>query len=138
MKFQFLPHYFKYIGLILYIIYFGTSCLDDIIAGFNMEPYDPDRMSFGLEQYLNKKFIDFIGFAGILIYALAKDKVFDEYMIKLRLESMYLIFFGTMLYILFRILFYSDWQMSAGYLFEVQIIAFLLLNKVRKYFIIGS
>ncbi len=72
MKFQFLPHYVKYIGLMMYIVYLGTSCIDDFIAGFNMEPYDPDRMSFGLEEYLNKKLFDFIGFAGILLYALSK------------------------------------------------------------------
>ena len=138
MKFQFLPHYYKYVGLILYLLYAVLSLQDDFMAGLHGLPHDPYAMSFGLESMLNKKLFDVVGLVGILIYALSKDKVFDEYMIKMRLESMYIVFFGTMLFILLRIIVNNDWKMSAGYLFEAQIIGFLLLNKVRKYFIIDS
>ncbi|WKV10951.1 hypothetical protein [Marivirga harenae] len=122
----------------MFIVYFGTGAVDGFIDGLKGSPYNPDGMAFGLESYLNKKVFDIIGFTGVLIYALAKDKVFDEYMIKLRLESMYIVFFGTLIYILLRIFLSSDWQMSASFLFEAQVLVFLLVNKVRKYIIINS
>jgi len=76
-----------------------------------------------------------IAYSAIIIYALSKDKTFDELMIKVRLESTYMIFFGTILFFFGRLLFNIDASIAASSLIEVQIICFLILNAIRKRFL---
>ena len=110
MKFQFLPHYFKYIGLFLYFVLGVLPFANDFVAGFaagyeagsGREIDSPDYL-FGLPDYLFSKTFQIIHLLGVLLYAMAKDKVFDEFMLKLRMESLYIVFFVTLIFILFRI-----------------------------------
>jgi hypothetical protein len=80
---------------------------------------------------------EILHYLGVLIYALSKDKTFDEYIQRLRLETLSYIFFVTLVYILIRITIEREWEMSAAYLFEVQVYMFLIINKVRKKLILG-
>lgn len=66
-----------------------------------------------------------ISIAGILLYALAKVKVYDELFRQLRLESMQLTIF---IIYLFR----RDFEVDPSYLLNLQIIGFLLIYWVKK------
>lgn len=138
MRFQFLPYYFKYIGLVLIIIYLCTEFANGFYAGFTGAKFpqeiDLDHSIDRLIEYpsfISAKVFIIIGYFGFLIYALSKDKVFDEYMIQRRLESIYITFFGSLIFILVRTIFDVNWYIQATYLFESQMILFLVVNKIR-------
>lgn len=130
-RFQFLPHYFKYIGLSLFIGYFIIEFYAGFTAGYSGRPPGSTDIDF-LPSFLSQEIIEIIAYSGLLLYAFARDKVFDEFIYKIRLESVYMIFFGSLFFILGRKIIQDDWDMSASYLFEAQIIFYLLINKIRK------
>jgi hypothetical protein len=130
-RFQFLPHYFKYIGLTLFIGYFIIEFYAGFTAGYSGKPYRSASIEF-LPKLLSQEIIEIIAYSGLLLYAFSKDKIFDEFIYKIRLESVCMIFFGSLFFILGRKIIQGDWEMSASYLFEAQIILYLLINKIRK------
>ena len=83
-----------------------------------------------LPKLISQEVLEIIAYSGLLLYAFARDKVFDEFIYKIRLETVYLIFFGSLFFILGRKIIQGDWEMSASYLFEAQIILYLLINKI--------
>ena len=130
-RFQFLPHYFKYIGLTLFIGYFIIEFYSGFTAGYSGKPYGSTSIDF-LPNLINQEIIEIVAYSGLLLYAFSRDKVFDEFIYKIRLESVYMIFFGSLIFILGRKIIQGDWEMSASYLFEAQIVLYLLINKIRK------
>lgn len=142
MKYQLLPHYFKFIGLALYLIAMLPDGIPSFIQGFNsgLEGYEgptmyvlDDRMLFGI--FIPKSLIvlfNTISIIGIIIYALSKDKVFDEFMQKLRFESIQIVFFLSVLVILLMYIINPDIRFDAYNLLQIQLIAFLIIHKFRK------
>jgi hypothetical protein len=130
-RFQFLPHYFKYLGLTLFIGYFIIEFYAGFTAGYSESKFTSNNVDF-LPNFRSYEIIEIIAYSGLLMYAFARDKVFDEFIYKIRLESVYLVFFGSLFFILGRKVIQGDWEISASYLFESQIILYLLINKVRK------
>ena len=53
-------------------------------------------------------------------------------MIKLRLESIYIIFFGSILFFFGRALFNAEASIAASSLIEFQVVCFIILNAIRK------
>ena len=90
MKMQILPNWCKKLGVIMFIIFSFLGGADDFMDGLNGVPYKSDdgfklfSMFFGAMWY---HFFEIIGILGILIYMLSKEKVEDDYINKLRLES---------------------------------------------------
>jgi hypothetical protein len=119
------------------LLYYSTDFANGFYRGITGQEYESSYEKNGeSEQLLN--YPDFIplngftliGYLGFLIYALAKDKIFDEYMIQRRLESVYLVFFGTLCFLIFMIL--MNWDFSVIHLFEIQMVFYLILNKARR------
>ncbi|MEL7002151.1 MAG: hypothetical protein AAFN93_05365 [Bacteroidota bacterium] len=136
MKYQFLPYYFKWIAIILYVIFGLLPNFQHFVNGFSGNP--SDTRNLGIPTIFFSQTFNIIQYVAILIYALSKDKVFDEFMIKIRLESMYMIFFATLVFILAKIIISNEWEMSAALLFEIQVVSFLILNKIRKNLLMDS
>lgn len=130
MKYQFLPHYFKYIGLTLFLLTGLLPNIESFADGFNGYPHG--TRSLGIPEIFHSQAFHLITYLAILIYALAKDKVFDEFMVQIRLGSMYIVFFLTLIFIVFGLLINDEWKISPSYIFEGQIILFLVINKIRK------
>ncbi|HDZ05417.1 hypothetical protein LCGC14_0070650 [marine sediment metagenome] len=89
MNFQILPNRFKTIGLILFIIGFVIPLILAFTSGFS-EPYTSNETSRLSEKVIDSslsKWLDILTIVGMLIYMLSKEKVEDDYIIKLRLES---------------------------------------------------
>ncbi|WP_341226592.1 hypothetical protein [uncultured Arcticibacterium sp.] len=126
MKYQFLPHYFKYIALISFIPVGVIS----IINGWNEAHWTANGITFQHSEF--EFLLTLTTLISIIIYALAKDKIFDDYIQKIRMESIYLVFFGTLVYIGIRLIIDKNWSMEASTLCFYQIVFYLLLNKVRK------
>ena len=135
MKYQFLPHYFKFIGLGLFVSTGLLQWANAFINGFNGTP--EGTMNLEVHRIFFSSTFYILGYVGMILYALSKDKVFDELMIKIRHESMYMVFFGSLIFILIGLIINIDWKMSASYIIEAQMICFLIINKVRKYLILA-
>ena len=101
MKTQILPNWFKKVGLILFIVGSIIGAGDDFADGFR-EGYKTARFGdsndininldqgritafFGGEKLIHIFYV--LSFIGLLIYMLSKEKVEDDYINKLRLES---------------------------------------------------
>jgi|AntRauTorckE6833_2_1112554.scaffolds.fasta_scaffold126343_1 hypothetical protein len=131
-RFQFLPHFFKYFGLAFFLTYFLFEFYAGFTAGYSGVEGREFYYSKLLPDFISLEFVEIIAYSGLLLYAFARDKVFDEFIYKIRLESIYLVFFGSLLFILIRKVIEGDWEMSASYFFEVQIVIYLVINKFRK------
>ncbi len=127
MKFQFLPHYFKYIGLALFALFTIPYFLYDFYLGFTGQPMQTEGPIF-----LPSEIASPLGHLGLLIYILAKDRIFDEYMIKLRMESAFITVVVTLLLINFLQILKGSWVVNASYFFELQVFSFLIIHAIRK------
>ena len=95
MKTQILPNWCKKLGVALFIIFSFISGGDDFINGFydgfNGLPSNPNSsdsvlfLNYFSESVLH--LFSIISMLGVLIYILSKEKVEDDYIQKLRLDS---------------------------------------------------
>ena len=127
MKFQFLPHYFKYIGLVLFALFTIPYFLYDFYLGFTGQSMQTEGPIF-----LPSEIVSPLGHLGLLVYILAKDRIFDEYMIKLRMESAFITVVVTLLLINFLQILKGSWVVNASYFFELQVFSFLIIHAIRK------
>jgi len=99
MKTQILPNWFKKIGLIIFIIGSIIGGGDDFIDGLtSSNPRNNNgiiTMFFGGESTVHVFYV--LSFIGMLIYMLSKEKVEDDYINKLRLESFQLTSITTLI-----------------------------------------
>ena len=88
MKIQILPNWFKKVGLIMFFVGSIIGGGDDFYDGLTGAPYNSEVGKFSMFLGENLIHIFYIlSFIGLLIYMLSKEKVEDEYIDKLRLES---------------------------------------------------
>jgi len=131
MNIQVLPHIFKQIGLLLfmigYVIPFLTGAL---IALFGLEDFH------GILMQLNPwgSILNICALIGIIMYLISKEKVEDELMEKVRLESMSVAFLLSVFVLLFIIIvnYSSDYRVRAASMFYFQLILFLFIYHYKK------
>ena len=130
MKFQFLPHYVKYIAIVLFLFsglgVFGIPFWE----GLNGLPEGSLQDSF--PQIFFSKTFEVLALLSVLLFALSREKVFDEFLLLIRINSMQIVFWGTLIFILLRKIFLKDWELPASYLFTIQVLGFLLVYYVSK------
>ena len=116
MKIQILPNWFKKVGLILFIVGSIIGAGDDFAdgwrGGYNAAKFgDSNDININLDQgriitafFGGEKIIHIfyvLSFIGLLIYMLSKEKVEDDYINKLRLESFQLTSIATLIIAIF-------------------------------------
>ena len=86
MKTQILPHKFKIVGFFLFIIGFILSGINSFMEGWHSvdKNFTGDLKTFSerTEHIFNIMFV-----VGTIVYMISKEKIEDEYINKLRLES---------------------------------------------------
>ena len=96
MNFQILPNRFKKVGLILFIVFSALASKDSIVRGFNAgynynrtipETVKSDSLVHVTESTITQHYLSVISIIGIIIYLMSKEKIEDDYINKLRLES---------------------------------------------------
>jgi len=140
MQLRLLPNYCKKIGLTLFALTVWASLMRGYIDGYNdasgkIEITPPTEFTFwGITVFSDAFFEVFsiLALIGLIIYALSRDKVVDEFLLKLRMEAMHFTFFISMLLILALLLFGIKSEMNALYVLELQILIFLVAKKVKK------
>lgn len=142
MKLKLLPNYFKKIGLSLFLLTFWTNFVKGFIDGLN-DPGDPpseyieplSEFTFLGINFFSEPFFEVmavLSLLGLVIYALSKDKVFDELLQKLRLEALRLTFLLSVIFILIVQLLNEGLVLSGQFLMALQVIIFLFIYKIKK------
>ncbi len=132
MKIQLLPNVFKKIGLLVYI----GGAIPDFLKGYR------EGYSGGSDDVINNPlsisdethfYMTTISLVGIMIYALSKEKIEDEYMKKLRLESVTITFVLSVFFVLVGTLIKGvDYCYGADSLVELQLLLFLIIFFFKK------
>lgn len=139
MTYQFLPNFFKKIGLLVFVVAGIPSMKKGFVEGYNDAQgiATPDAfLAFNFfsititEPIYNSLAI--IGVAGLLMYLFSKDRLMDEFLVRLRLEAVQLTFIISALFIFAVLIFKVSWTVSAMGVIEYQVVLFLIINKVKK------
>ena len=133
MKIQLLPNYFKWIGLVLFI----GGGIPDFLRGWA----DGYNNSTGEEIMANplpiseqvQYITSILSLVGIIIYALSKEKIEDEFIKVLRWESLSTAFLITTGIVLVNVILKGrNDVIDADFLLEIQLILFLLIFYFKK------
>ncbi len=100
MNFQILPHRGKKLGVIMFIVFTFLEGHDDFIRGFmhgaSGKPFSlSENGIFSFETYFGHQSMLIFGLLsmlGMLVYMFSKEKIEDDYIQKIRLESFQLSF----------------------------------------------
>ena len=125
MKTQLLPHYCKKIGLAIFAVAFAPSVVAGFVDGWSLKEY----------ALLSKETIhvlDIIGIIGIGMYALSKDRVYDELLQRLRLEAIKLTFVISMLIVTLVLIIWPDYRIHPSYLINLQVFCFIGVYYFKK------
>jgi len=96
MKIQILPNWFKKVGLIMFIVFSALASKDSIVRGYNYgynynraipETVKLDSLVHVFKSTTTQHYLSIISIIGIIIYLMSKEKIEDDYINKLRLES---------------------------------------------------
>lgn len=127
MKFQFLPYQFKYIGLALFVLFAAPLFFYDFYLGFTGQPPHPSEPVY---EFLSQ--VKIIGYIGLIILTLSRDRIFDEYMIKLRLESAFYVIIGMSVLLILLQLIEQGYTLTASYFFEIQVLVYFIILTIKK------
>jgi len=145
MKTQILPNWCKKLGVIIFIIFSFLGGRDDFNDGFKSgyNTFSPSRNHITnisenattFSSYFGENlthFFDILGIIGILIYMLSKEKIEDDYINKLRLESYQL---TAIIGLVGSILLYSftkDLKLTLDYFIMLYLLFYLVIFFIKK------
>jgi len=69
---------------------------------------------------------------------ISKEKILDEFSIKLRMKSVQLTFYISFQILLFIVMIKKDWKIDASYILYPQIIGYFIIYKIKRSLIIES
>ncbi len=128
MKIKLLPNYFKWIGLVL----FFAGGIPSFFDGYN--DYGTNQIenpySFSDQVILIASIISLL---GMIIYALSKEKIEDEYINILRWESATTSFFISFVIVIINIIIYGVKDLiDAQFIMELQLLLYLIIFFFKK------
>lgn len=134
MTFQILPNKFKPIGLSIFIICCGIPLIATFLMGL-FQPFDSNENSFFIREILSvtvSKWLSILTILGMLIYMLSKEKVEDDYISKLRLESYQLTTIMSLGITFILLLINSEIEFNLSYLLYIYIATYLITFHLKK------
>jgi len=140
MKTQILPNWCKKLGVAMFIVFSFISGGDDFLNGFfdgfNGLPYNSETsdsvlfLNYFSESVLH--LFSIISMLGVLIYILSKEKIEDDYIAHLRLESFQL---TAIIGLVVSILLYSlseDMKLTLDYFIFLSTWCYLIIFFIKK------
>ena len=135
MNTQILPNWCKKLGIILFIVGTVLGGGDDFIDGLNGIPYKSNEGSKIFSNFLGENLthlLEVLGILGMLVYMLSKEKIEDDYINQLRLESYQL---TAIIGLVISILLYSfskDLKLTLDYFIILFIWVYLITFFIKK------
>lgn len=136
MKTQILPNWFKKLGFLIFIVFTFLGGGDNFIDGYKSGYSMIDQTGSDIfKSYFGENLIHFfeiLGIIGILIYMMSKEKVEDDYINKLRLESFQITaIIGLGLTILLYA-FSKDLKLTLDYFIMLFLMFYLVIFFIKK------
>jgi len=135
MKIQLLPNYFKWIGLLMFII----CGVPDFIEGWNRGYSDgacngcDDHNIVSPFSEQTAFILSIISLLGMIVYSLSKEKIEDEFIKILRWESITMTFILSVIFILIQTILYGRENTPfAISLLEYQMLVYLIIFFFKK------
>ena len=144
MKVKMLPNWCKKLGLILFLLGFLTSfTLESSRESFVSGYYSANPQENEIEKiepiFIEKWFGDLgvhisevILILGLLIYMISKEKIEDDYINKLRLESYQLTSISSLLISIVLYIFLSNLKLSLDYFITLFLMFYLIIFALKK------
>ena len=140
MKIQILPNWCKKLGVALFIIFSFISGGDDFLNGFydgyNGLPYNSQASDSVLFlNYFSGSVLHLfstISIIGMLIYMLSKEKIEDDYISKLRLESYQITAIVGLLISILLYAFSKDIKLTLDYFISIFMMFYLVTFFIKK------
>ena len=140
MKTQILPNWCEKLGITLFIIFSFISGGDDFLNGFydgfNGLPYNSETsnsvlfLNYFREPVLH--LFSIISMLGILIYILSKEKIEDDYIQKLRLDSFQLTAIIGLVISILLYYFSKDMKLTLDYFIYLSTWCYLIMFFIKK------
>ncbi|KAB1155258.1 hypothetical protein F7018_12330 [Tenacibaculum aiptasiae] len=135
MKIQILPNWYKKIGLILFII---ASLLNGSLNFLNTSQKVTESGN-GIQGLLNafsggalNYGIDFIAIIAMLIFMTSKEKVEDDYIDKLRLESFQFTFIIGLLVTILMYVFAKDLKLTLNFFIFPLLWSYIVIFFIKR------
>jgi len=134
MRKRLLPHRFKTVGLILFIIGILPSLIAGFIEGYTGTEgyYENLESTKVIGRYNIIWLFDMLSYVGLFLYALSKEKVYDEFFERIRMEAFEIVFLLSLVLIFIIFVFKGEFPIDATTLFHLQIIGFLIIKWYKK------
>lgn len=134
MRIHVLPNLYKKLGLFLFIIGSIVGGGDDFIDGFTGTPYNESvgaiTIFVGGEVVIH--IFNIIAIVGMLIYMLSKEKIEDDYINILRLESFQLTSIIGLSFTILVFSFSKDLKLTLDYFIILFVWIYLIVFFVKK------
>lgn len=144
MKTQILPNWCKKVGLLIFIIFSflgsGDDFMDGLKSGYN--DYSNNNHIINTREntttfssYFGENlthFFEILGIIGILIYMISKEKIEDDYINKLRLESFQLTSIIGLLISILLYAFSKDLEVTLDYFIMLYLMFYLIIFFIKK------
>jgi Ca2+/Na+ antiporter len=137
MNTQIFPNWCKKLGLIIFIIAFILSGGDGLINGFNGYPNHSVENSDLFLTYFGGNLIhalEILTIIGMIIYMLSREKIEDDYINKLRLESFQLTAVIALFFTIILYAFSKELRLTLDYFIFLFIWSYLFVFFIKKRF----
>lgn len=133
MKIQLLPNYFKWIGLLMFFVGGVPSFMKGWNEGYSEGAGDTSAnfpYTFSEQTLLISALI---GLLGMIIYALSREKIEDEFIKILRWQSVTIAFVISIIIVIIDMLLHGTKDIIDGqYLTELQLLIYLIVFYFKK------
>ena len=134
MKIKLLPNWCKKLGLGVFLIGFIVSGFKGFMSGLTACNPKTTKYDFFINMFSVSimHVFEVLAVIGMLIYLLSKEKVEDDYINKLRLESYQLISLLSLLLALGLYVFSGSLKFSLDYLINLFLMSYLIIFALKK------
>ncbi len=140
MKMQILPNWFKKVGLIMFIMFSFLGSGDAYTEGYNKGYYYNQDIPTNIKtdsftNYFGEIFMhsfDIIAIIGMIIYIMSKEKIEDDYINKLRLESYQITALISLFTALILFVFSSQLKFYVDDLITIFLFIYLITFYIKK------
>lgn len=126
-----LPHYFKWIGIGIIFLGFIMG-IDDFLMGFlSGISRSPIGAYERMLPEIYSRISDYPLLIGLLIVILSRSKTEDEYTLKLRYESAFIVLITTILVFIILYAFNPEFKIQPGVFILLQMLGYFIVRSVK-------
>jgi len=135
MSIQVLPHWFKKVGLSVFLIFSLPTAIDGFIDGLSGLPEGDENMPHVISSYFGDTLMHLFNvftIVGMIIYMLSREKIEDDYINTLRLESFQLTSLLTLTSAIILYVFSANLKLSLDVFIGLFLWVYLITFAIKK------